>query len=51
MSKKLEEVVEFKRNMLREMLSKCTESEVRVFNLMYKSVDEIDPEKMDWAIQ
>lgn len=38
------------RDILREMLSKCSEAQVDRFNRMYKSVDKIKLDKIPWAI-
>lgn len=47
----LKEVIDFKRGMIKELLEKCTEQQVKVFNLMYRcSVDEIPKNRLDWAI-
>ena len=45
-----ETLIEAGRNILRALLSRCTEGEVGLFNKMYGSVDTIDPSKIDWAI-
>ena len=42
--------IEFKRTAIRRLLSRCTEDQVDMFNRMYKSVDHIKPNQLDWAI-
>ena len=44
-------VTEFKRNLLREQLDKCTEVQQDLFNRMYGSIDAIRDDKMRWAYQ
>jgi hypothetical protein len=51
MSETLEKVQKFKHDELRSLLDQCTEPQKKLFNRMYESIDEIPPEKMDWAIQ
>ncbi len=41
--------IEFKRNLVKELLSQCTEEQQGFFNRMYKSIDDIPEEKMRWA--
>lgn len=36
---------------LRRLLMKCTDEQVAFFNRMYKSVEVIPVEKMEWAIK
>ena len=48
------------RNILKNLLSQCTEGQQRIFKRMYSHknlelsindvVDQMDPDKMDWAI-
>ena len=42
-------VMEFEREMVREVLLKCTPEQQELFNRMYKGIDEIPEEKMRWA--
>lgn len=51
MSEALNKVIEFKRDMIRDFLGKCTEAQVNLFNIMYGSVDKLPTDKMDWALQ
>jgi len=39
------------REKLRELLAQCTEGQLDLFNRMYRSVDAIPLEKINWAIQ
>lgn len=50
-SKALNEIKDFRRKILKDLLFQCTESQIRIFNLMYKSIDEISDEKIDWSIR
>ncbi len=43
--------IEFKREMVRKVLLKCTSEQQTFFNRMYKSIDDIPEEKMRWAYQ
>jgi len=51
MSETLKKIAEFKHEELRRLLKQCTPGQIDLFNRMYGSVDDIAPEKMDWAIQ
>jgi hypothetical protein len=51
MSDGLDRIDKFKRNLLKELLSKCTEPQINLFNRMYKSIEEIPDENIPWAIQ
>jgi len=44
-------VTEILRNELKRLLSQCNEKQVQLFNRMYKSVEVIPKEKMEWAIE
>jgi len=46
-----EQVTEWKREKLRELLSQCTDAQIGIFNRMYKSIDAITNDKMDWAME
>lgn len=46
-----DKAAEYKRELLREVLNQCTPEQIDLFNRMYKSIDEIPDEKMDWAYQ
>lgn len=39
------------RKYLRSLLAQCTEAQIKVFNLMYVSIDDILEERIAWAIQ
>ncbi len=41
--------IEFKREMVRKVLLKCTPEQQTLFNRMYKSIDDIEETKMRWA--
>lgn len=45
MSEGLREIEEFKRSLLKKLLSQCNEKQVDFFNRLYGSVEEI-PERM-----
>ena len=32
-------------------MTECTHGEIEIFNKMYHSIDDIKPDKIDWAIQ
>jgi len=55
MDKQLKEfqdkVDSFKRELLRKELEKCTIDQQNLFDRMYKSIDNINPSKMDRAFQ
>lgn len=40
-----------KRKTLLDLYNQCTEGEQKLFNRMYKNVDEIPEDKIDWATQ
>ena len=42
--------IEYKKSVIRELLAECTDKQVDLFNKMYASVDEIAPDKLDWAV-
>lgn len=42
-------VIDKARDHLREKLNQCKPEQIEMFNLMYKSIDEIPLEKMEWA--
>lgn len=47
----LNKIKKFRRDSLQELLSQCTPDQISIFNRMYKSIDDIPDEKIDWAIQ
>jgi hypothetical protein len=49
MDKLGEMAADFKRNKIRELLDQCTYAQVDLFNRMYRSIDDIQDEKMDRA--
>jgi len=51
MSKTLDDIKIYRHDMLRNLLSQCTESQINLFNRMYGSIDTIPDEKINWAIQ
>ena len=67
MSEALKKIDEFRANLLRELLSRCTEPQIEIFNKMYGSIDHIiegrhpndkvqltrkeTNDKVEWAIQ
>ena len=42
----IDDCTEMGRQKLRELLAQCTDEQIKVFNLMYKSVDEIPAQLM-----
>lgn len=42
-------VIEFKRNLIRELLNQCTKEEQAFFDFMYKSIEDIQEDKMSQA--
>jgi hypothetical protein len=50
-SEALLRATEFKRQIIGEFLTECSEAQVDLFNRMYGSVETIAEDKMDWAIQ
>ena len=40
-----------KHEALKDLLKQCTEPQIQLFNRMYRSVDTISEDKIDWAIQ
>jgi hypothetical protein len=51
MSEALNNIENYRREVLRELYNCCTEAQQKFFCRMYKSVDEIDDSKIDWAIK
>lgn len=51
MSEALNNIENFKREILRDLYNQCTKAQQNLFNRMYKSIDEIKEENIDWAIQ
>lgn len=51
MSEALQEIKDFRRQKLRELLLQCTEAQQVFFNRLCGSVEEISDEKIDSAIQ
>lgn len=51
MSESLKMIDNFRHQVLRDLLSQCTEEQINVFNKMYGSINSIAKEKIDWAIQ
>jgi len=51
MSKTLKAIDDFKRKSLQDLLDQCTEPQQNLFARMYVSVEEINTDKIDWAIQ
>ena len=51
MSKTLNEIKDFKKEKLIELLNQCTKKQQTFFDRMYGSRDTIPEEKIDWAIQ
>lgn len=49
-SETLERLKKERREALRQLLHQCTEPQIALFNHMYKSIDLITDEKIDWAI-
>lgn len=46
-----ENALKEKRDLLRSLLAECTKGEVGMFNAMYVSVDEIEEDKIPWALR
>lgn len=51
MSEALDKIAKFRYDILRDLLSQCTEEQIEVFNRMYVSIDRIEDDQIDWAIQ
>ena len=51
MSETLKQLKEHKHQVLKDLLSQCTEKQQLFFNRMYVSVGTIPEEKWDWAIE
>lgn len=51
MSETLDRLKADRREALRGLLKQCTYIQINLFNRMYKSIDLIKDEKIDWAIQ
>ena len=51
MSNALNQIDEFKRTLLRELLQQCTIEQQEMFGRMYKSVEDISEDKIPWALQ
>lgn len=51
MSDILQKVDQYKRQLVKDLLSQCTDKQIAFFNRMYKSVDDIPDKKIPWAIQ
>lgn len=51
MSETLDRLKNEKKQALKDLLNKCTEPQVNLFNRMYGSIETIPEEKIDWAIQ
>lgn len=46
----LQKIHAYKLSLLKGLYDQCNPDQQDLFNRMYKSVDEIAPEKIDWAI-
>lgn len=44
-----EKVLNFKREILRKQLKKCSKTQKEMFKRMYKSIDDINEDRMVWA--
>ena len=51
MSEALYKIERYKRGILKEMYDQLTIPQQDIFNRMYVSIDKIESEKIDWAIQ
>ncbi len=51
MSESLQKIKDYKMQILRSLYNQCTEPQQVLFCRMYKSVDEIPEDRIDWAIQ
>ena len=45
------DIENIRRATLRALLDQCTPAQQKLFNQMYKSIDDIEDAKIDWAIQ
>lgn len=55
MTKELNELIgrhkDEKRELLKKLYDQCTEPQQQLFCRMYKSIEDIPEDKIDWAIQ
>jgi len=51
MSEALKKIADFRRAVLRDLYSQCTQAQQNIFNLMYKSLEDVSDKQIDWAIE
>jgi len=51
MSEALDDIKDYRKTVLTELLGQCTPKQQDLFNRMYGSLEAIPEEKIDWAIQ
>lgn len=51
MSEALDKIADFRREMLKDLYNQCTPAQQHIFNLMYKGLEHVSDEKIDWAIE
>lgn len=44
------QLLQYKRGLVADLLKWCSPGQLRVFNAMYKSVNELPADKIEWAI-